>query len=175
MEREGLEREERKEGGKKRRDSPVFLITEGGHCLWDSIHLLHSAESHFHSDSLFTFKTLFISLSVSLSPHLIPLLHCSTRWVMVSLISCSNKKLLTVQCCPAQVLQYVGLGGTSTGRKFLPLNRILILQMILSRSYPCAGRHLHNRTIKKQYRCGRDKSRWGRTLHIIFTLLVHVN
>lgn len=138
MEREGKEREERKEGGKERRDSPVFLITEGGHCLWDSIHLLHSAESHFHSDSLFTFKTLFISLSVSLSPRLIPLLHCSTRWVMVSLISCSNKKLFTVQCCPAQVLRCVGKGGTSAGYTVL-LNRISFLRTDLSRSSQRAG------------------------------------
>jgi len=54
---------------------------------------------------------------------------------MVSLISCSNKKLLTVQCCPAQVLQCVGMGGR------ISLNRILqdFGDWLISHPYPCAG------------------------------------
>ncbi len=146
-----MEREERKEGRRegKRRDSPVFLITEGGHCLWDSIHLLHSAESHFHSDSLFTFKTLFISLS----PRLIPLLHCSTRWVMFHWYHVATKSSLL---CSAAQHKSRGEWGRAAP---LPVTRFYWTEEDFCRqihlealSVPCrtALYHLHTRAIKRQ-------------------------
>ncbi len=138
MEREGKETEERKERGKERRDSPVFLITEGGHCLWDGIHLLHSAESHFHSDSLFTFKTLFISLSVLSLLVLFPCCIAAHVELWFHWYHVATKSSLL--CSAAQHKSY-GVWGrvfTSAGYTVL-LNRVSFLRTDLSRSSQRAG------------------------------------